>query len=163
MRKILAIMLAAVLLCLLASCGEETASYATDIAVADLAAAADAALAAETPLSAVPDDYIIGMMEIDVSVFEDHIVKIQASGASIDEYGIFKAPTSEAVESIKSIASEYIAARIDDWNPQYMPEEFPKMESATIQTFGQYVVYCILDDNTKDAVFTAIENKLLGK
>ncbi len=148
---------------ILASCGSETLSYSTDIAVSDLAAAADTALADSETLTAVPDDYIKGMMNIDVSAFEDYTVKIRASGTNIDEYGIFKAPSDDAVTGVKEIVSDYLDMRLDIWMEEYMPEEKPKLENATVKTMGRYVVYCILDEDAKDTVFTAVDNMLLGK
>lgn len=147
----------------LAACGAETVSYSTDIAVADLAAAADAALADSETLTAVPNDYIRGMMNIDVSAFEDYTVKIRASGTNIDEYGIFKAPSDSAVDSVKEIVSGYLDMRLDVWMEEYMPEEKPKLENATIKTMGRYVVYCILSDDAKNTVFTSVDNTLLDK
>ncbi len=144
------------------SCGK-TASYSTDIAVAELAVAADAALPEGSTMTAVPDDYIIGMMQIDVSAFEDYVVKIQASGINIDEYGIFKAPSEEAVDGIKDTVSDYLTMRLDTWMEEYMPEEKPKLQSATVKVMGQYVVYCILSEDTKTQVFSAVDNLLLGK
>ena len=53
--------------------------------------------------------------------------------------------------------------RLDVWMEEYMPEEKPKLENATVKTMGRYVVYCILSDEAKDTVFTAVDNMLLGK
>lgn len=159
----LALAMTMLTLTVLASCGTETVSYSTDISVADLVSAADTALADSETLTAVPDDYIKGMMNIDVSAFEDYAVKIRASGTNIDEYGIFKAPSDEAVKSVKEIVSGYLDMRLDAWMEEYMPEEKPKLENATIKTMGRYVVYCILSDEAKDTVFTTVDNMLLGK
>lgn len=164
MKKLLTLLiLTAMTVCCLAACGESTASYATDISVADLSAAADAAIGGENPLTVVPDDYIIGMNQIDISVFADYVVKMQTIGANIDEYGIFKAPDSESVASIEKIAKDYIQMRIDTWNPSYLAEDRPKVDNATVKVMGQYVMYCILADDAKSAAFAAVENKLLGK
>lgn len=152
-----------VFICLAAVSCSETVSYKSDIAVSELAAAADAALPEGSDMTAVPDDYIIGMMQIDVSAFEDHVVKIQASGINIDEYGIFKAPSEEAVSGIKDTVSNYLTMRLDTWMEEYMPEEKPKLQSATVKVMGRYVVYCILSEDAKTDVFGAVDNLLLGK
>lgn len=144
----------------LASCGAESVSYASDIAVSQLITAADNALNYEETLTQVPDDYIRGMMEIDTSDFADHAVKIRASGTNIDEYGIFKAPDGVPVSDIEAIAQNYFKTRLDIWMDEYMPEEKPKLENAEIEVFGDYVVYCILDDASKDMVFDAVKSEL---
>ncbi len=148
------------MLACITSCGASV-EYSDSIAVSELAEAADSALSFDVPLIAVPDDYIIGMMEIDVSEFAEHTVKIQSTGANIDEYGILKAASADDADAVKTIALDYIAKRVDNWNPQYMPEELPKLKNATVKVYGSYVVYCILDDASKEAVFKAIESKLV--
>ncbi len=158
---ILAIVIAASMV-VLASCGA-TASYSTEIPVSKLTAAADSALPEGSSMTEVPDDYIKGMMKIDVSAFAEYAVKIQSSGINIDEYGIFKAPSEDAVDSIKGIVSDYLTMRLDTWMDEYMPEEKPKLQSATVKVMGRYVVYCILSEDAKSDVFAAIDDILLGK
>lgn len=147
---------------LLASCGGST-EYSADVPVSELCSAADALLPDSSDFATTSDSYIIGMMEIDPTEFADYAVKIRASGANIDEYGIFKAADSSEVEAAVSVVNAYLAMRVDTWMPEYMPEEFPKMEEASVKVFGQYVVYAILADDVKADVFNAIEEKLLEK
>lgn len=146
-----------------ASCGTDTVYYSSDADPIELAAVADAALPEGSSMTAVPDDYIEGMMKIDLSNSGGHVVKIQSSGINIDEYGIFKAPSEEAVTDVKDTVGGYLAMRLDTWMEEYMPEEKPKLQLATVKIMGQYVMYCILSDDVKDDVFTAVENYLLGK
>ena len=143
---------------LLTSCGE-TVSYSADIAVSDLAACADAALTESDKYTDISESYITNRMEIDLSAIEDYAVKINV----IDEYGIFKAPSDDDVEAIKETVETYLGRRVEEWMPEYMPEEFPKVENAEVKVFGRYVVYAILSEDAKTDVFTAIENTLLGK
>ena len=103
------------------------------------------------------------LMEIDVSKFDGHIVKLRASGANIDEYGIFKASENATTADIKSTVEQYLARRVEVWMPEYMPEEFPKMEAASIKVIGEYVVYAILSEDVKADVFSAIEVELTEK
>ncbi len=145
-----------------ASCGG-SASYSTDVAATELSVTVDALLENPSDFATMTDEYIIGMMEIDPSEFADHIVKLRASGANIDEYGIFKAPTAADVADVKAVVEAYLARRVEAWMPEYMPEEFPKMEAASVKVMGQYVVYAILADDVKADVFSAIENALIEK
>ena len=164
-KKHLSLVLAALLAftaLILPSCGT-TASYSIETPVSKLAAAADDALPQGSSMTDVPDDYIKGMMKIDVSAFAEHVVKIQSSGINIDEYGIFKAPSDDAVDSIKGIVDNYLAMRLDTWMEEYMPEEKPKLQSATVKVMGRYVVYCILSDDAKSDVFSAIDSILRVK
>ena len=43
---------------------------------------------------------------------------------------------------------------------EYMPEEFPKLQNAETKTIGNYVMYAILSDSDKQAVFSAFEKTL---
>ena len=143
---------------LLTACGE-TVSYSTDIAVSDLAASADTALTDSDKYADVSESYITNRMGIDLSGIEDYVVKINV----IDEYGIFKAPSNDDAAKIEETVESYLDKRVEEWMPEYMPEEFPKVENATVKVFGNYVVYCILADDAKSDVFTAVENTLLDK
>ncbi len=51
--------------------------------------------------------------------------------------------------------------RNDTWMTEYMPEEHPKMEKASFVTFGNYVMYAILDDDAKQTAFDAMESCLM--
>ncbi len=146
----------------LASCGNSV-SYANDVLVVDLCTKVDALLTNPTEFALMSDDYIKGMMYVDTSKFADYAVKLRASGANIDEYGIFKAPDNSDPSLIKETVEAYLKMRVDTWMPEYMPEEFPKMQSASVKVFGQYVIYCILDEATKTNVFSAVEEALAAK
>ncbi len=163
--RILAFILAVIALlptAALTSCGS-SASYANDVLVVDLCTKVDALLANPTEFALMSDDYIKGMMYVDTSKFAEHAVKLRASGANVDEYGIFKAPDNSDPNLIKETVEAYLKMRVDTWMPEYMPEEFPKMQSASVKVFGQYVIYCILDEATKANVFSAVEEALGAK
>lgn len=138
-------------------------TIADNVAVADLCTAVDALLENSSDFATMTDSYINGMMKIDPSEFADYAVKLRASGANIDEYGIFKAKDKDSVEAVKKIVEDYLKMRVDTWMPEYMPEEFPKMENASVKVIGNYVVYCILDEDTTAGVFAAVEDKLTEK
>ncbi len=157
---ILAIVMATVCLTAVA-CG--STAYKTDVDVTSLTPAVDALLERPEDFATMTDEYITTMMEIDISKFSGHVVKLRASGANIDEYGIFKAPSAADVADIKATVEAYLARRVEIWMPEYMPEEFPKMEAASVKTFGQYVAYAILSEDTKTDVFAAIEAELIEK
>ena len=146
---------------ILVSCGTASVTYASDVPVSELVSGADRALGFDETLTEVPADYIKGMMEIDTSAFSEYAVKIRASGANIDEYGIFKAPEGTSVADTEAIVRAYLDMRLDIWMEEYMPEEKPKLEKAEIKIMGDYVIYCILDTGSKDAVFNAMEALLI--
>lgn len=150
------------ILALLCSCGGE-AGYKTDIALSELQTAAETVLTNTETLATLDADYIEYMMELDSSSFTEGLVRQQASGVSADEYGIFKADSEEAAAALGTLLEGYLTKRDDAWNPSYDVDQYPKIKNATVKVFGQYAVFCILSDADRDAVYSAVENKLLGK
>lgn len=144
----------------LTSCG--ASPYRNDVKVSELCSAIDSQFEAKT-FATMANDYIVNMMGISSDAYSDKAVRVRASGANIDEYGIFKAGSADGAEELERLVVDYIVYRIDSWMPEYMPEEFPKLEAATVKRFGQYVVYLILEDDVKEAAFADIEAILTSK
>lgn len=147
---------------LLCSCGGETA-YKTDVPLSQLQSAAEAVLSNTDTLATLDSDYIEYMMELEASSFAEAIVRQQASGISADEYGIFKAASNEEAAALGAMLEAYLTKRDETWNPSYDADQYPKIKNATVKVFGQYAVFCILSDTDRDAVYSAVENILLGK
>ncbi|MCI8388451.1 MAG: DUF4358 domain-containing protein [Clostridiales bacterium] len=162
-RIISLIIIIAVSICTFASCGDKQPTYKTDVPVSELCVVVDAVIPDSNSMATMDSSYINGYMDIDVSGFEEYAVKVKASDASIDEYGIFKAPSEDKVSEITKIVDGYFKHRLDIWMDDYLPEEKPKLKNASYKVIGRYVVYCILTDDTKAAVFNAVEDKLLEK
>lgn len=158
---VLAVLMA--VLCLVsASCGN-SAAYQTDVPVTDLCFAVDSTLEAPSEFAEMTEDYIKGMMQIDPAEFAEYAVKMRVSGTNIDEYGIFKVASEAEVQSAAETVKAYLNMRIEAWMPEYIPEEFPKLQNASVKVMGQYVIYCILDNDTKIAAFSAAEEMLTDK
>lgn len=149
---VLALVMVMVVLC---ACGSTK-----NVEVADIAAAVDAALNKGDSLVSVDEAYIKGYMKIDVADFDGFCVKINAYGANIDEYGVFRAKDSSQAKEIKSAVDSYLQLRRDSWMDEYMPEEKPKLSAAEVKTNGNYVMYCILGDTDKSAAFDAFDGAL---
>jgi len=144
----------------LVSCGAKAASYKTDVSVDVLADAVSALLPAAETITAVDDDYITYMMELDLSGVESYTVRRQASGSSIDEYAVIKMPDEASTAAMKTALEAYLVKYIEAWNPCYDADQFPKAETADVRIFGCYVVYAIISEADRTTVYTAIENLL---
>ena len=155
MKKLLSILLIlALCLPVLVACGSAPAP-AEEPALDEAVAAIDAAIGNADTLVAVDADYVKGSMKMDVSGFAGWTVKINAYGANIDEYGVFRAADAAQAAEIKAAVEAYLQMREDTWMPEYMPEERPKLDAAEIVTNGTYVCYFILGDEAMDAAETA--------
>ena len=160
-RSISLLLLACLCLGLLCACGGgDSSEYRTDVSVNDIAAAVDTAIEAGDNMASVDANYILNRMEMDVSDYAEYVVKINAFGANVDEYGIFKAADEAQAAEIASAVEAYLQMRNDTWMTEYMPEERPKMEAASYQTAGLYVMYAVLWDEPKAAAFEAFTSAL---
>ncbi len=157
MRKItLALALTLLLSCLLTACG----GVRDDVPLSDLAAAVEAEIEGGSSLVDPGAGYIAGSMKLDTAALGEYVIKISAQGTSINEYGVFKAADEKAAKALVSTLEDYLAMRIGSWMPEYLPEEFPKLENAEVKQEGLYVVYGILSETEREAAFSAFEDML---
>ncbi len=168
-RKIGIAVLAVLCVSLLCACGNKgsnggsdanTTKIADDVAVEDIATKVESAMALENEMSTQDANYIQGMMKMDVSNYAEYIVKVNAFGTNIDEFGIFKGKDADQTAEISQAVSDYLKMRNDTWMTEYMPEERPKMEAASYEVCGNYVMYCILDDAAKTTAFNTFKSAL---
>ncbi len=156
-RSICILLCLAALLCL-GACGKK-AAWRTDVPLSTLAEAVEKHLDGGS-LAAMQESYLKGAMKLDPAIFADWLVKINAYGANIDEYGIFKAPDEAGVAAVKQAAEDYLKLRRDTWMEEYMPEEKPKLTQAEVKVCGLYVIYAIVSDDARGKILTDFENAL---
>ena len=96
---------------------------------------------------AVPDD------------FASYKRVVQSMSTSIDEIGIFEAKTPEDVKKIEEMVDGFFDLYNSLWNDDYLETEYPKLKNAERVTSGNFVMYVILDDETRAAAITAFENE----
>lgn len=156
-RSICILLCLAALLCL-GACGKK-AAWRTDVPLSTLAEVVEKHLDGGS-LAAMQESYLKGIMKVDPSLFADWVVKINAYGANIDEYGIFKAPDEAGVAAVKQAAEDYLKLRRDTWMEEYMPEEKPKLTQAEVKVCGLYVIYVIVSDDARGKILTDFENAL---
>lgn len=160
--RISALVLVLAMLCtMLCACGDKAEDV--NVPVADIAAQVASALGKTDALTTVDDNWIKGWMKADVAAFDGHAVMINAYGANVDEFGIFKAGEDSSAKDVKAIVDAYLQLRMDSWMDEYMPEEKPKLENAEVKVIGNYVMYCILSDADADTAFASFESCLSAK
>ena len=158
MKKAICFLLILTALLPLAACGKKD-SWRTDATVEELSRAVEAYLDGSS-LAAMTEDYLRGPMKLDTSLFADWVVKINAYGANIDEYGIFQAPDEAGAAAVRQAAEGYLQLRRDTWMEEYMPEEKPKLTQAEGKVCGLYVIYVIVSDDARGKILTDFENAL---
>lgn len=154
----------ALFLCLIMTAAALTAcgggEVRNDVAVSELSAKINSELESGADLVDAPESYISSSMGFDLSSVSEYVVKINSRGVNIDEYGIFKAEDDSQLQQLQTAVANYLQFRVDTWMVEYMPEEFPKLQNAETKTIGNYVMYAILSDSDKQAVFSAFEKTL---
>jgi len=162
MKRLIVLFLALCVFVSLAACEKKTYDVAADAAPEELSAAVDAKIS-NKELSLLPEAYIAGSMSIDVSELEGYAVKMCTIGTNIDEYGIFKCTDAGEAEEIHKMVESYLDMREKSWMPEYLPEEYPKIENADSIRLGSYVMYAILSEQDKYEAFEAFELELKEK
>ena len=165
MKKFTAFVLLITAILTFAACGAEGAvTYKNDVSVSAIAEATNAALANGEEMVIVPETYVTAIMDVDTANFAEFAVYKQVVGAVIDEYGIFKVNDPEYIDTALASLNNYInLTREESMVPQYMPEEQPKFDAAEARAIGEYVVFCILSEDAKAAVFEAVSDILSEK
>lgn len=128
--------------------------FKSDITAVEFAERFDSLLLNGTKLTAVDDDYITGMLELNLDDVTEYVLKIQTSGTEVDQYGIFKTISETKAEALADSVSAYLVMLNDNWqNFNYLPEEMPKINAAEVKSAGLYVVFVIATEDEKTAVF----------
>ena len=156
-RWIAALLLLSLLLCL-SACG---AKYRDDIPLSRFVSIIDARMGG-SDLAEMNSGYVSGAMHLDPNSFGGYVVKLNAKGVNIDEYGVFRTPENGKVSDVRDAVEGYLKMRRDTWMKEYMPEEKPKLDKAEVKVYGNYVLYVIAADDVRENVYQDVE-KLLKK
>lgn len=133
---------------------KNTEVFKSDITAIEFAERFDSMLLNGTKLTAVDDDYINGMLELNLNDVTEYVLKIQTSGTEVDQYGIFKTTSEIKAEALADSVKSYLEMLSDNWqNFNYLPEEMPKINAAEVKSAGLYVVFVIATEDEKTAVF----------
>ena len=161
-KRIFAVILTAVLLAL-PSCTKNTPpSYRSDKTAVEVYSAVAEVVSTDAPLAAVDTDYVRYRMMLDTSIMEDYAIYMQNTGSSLDEIGIIKAIGNDTA-AVEKAVQDYLTQRNEEWTGMYLVEEYPKLRDAEYRIFGQYVVYGILSEAEKTALFDAVSASLSDK
>ncbi len=160
MKRTFCILLALAALLALTACGGK-AAWRSDVPVSRLCEAVEKHLDGGS-LAAMTEGYLQGNMKLDTSLFTDFTVKINAYGANVDEYGVFKAPDEAGASAVKKAVEGYLQMRKDTWMEEYMPEEKPKLTQAEVKVCGLYVIYVIVSDEVRSSILSDFETALKG-
>ena len=97
----------------------------------------------------------------DSSLQDDFCIIYSRDTNDITEIGVFHTPDPASAREFMTVVESYISEMQDTQRTfigSYAPLELPKLDSATVKRFGNYIVYSISDSNEK--ILSSIEKTL---
>ncbi len=151
----------------LVSC--DSGSWRDDLTAAQVCNAVTDALPAGDGWRQVSDNYISpsswGEDYTDYldKVTEYRIVVSENSDMNIDEVGVFLCKSEKDAKAVKIFCENYLNAKTLQLKPlleSYNPDELPKLDYATVNVMGRYVMYSILSSADTTTAGSAMEKAL---
>lgn len=96
-------------------------------------------------------------------VTEYRIVVSENSDMNIDEVGVFLCKSEKDAKAVKTFCESYLDAKALQLKPlleSYNPDEMPKLDYATVNVMGRYVMYTILSSADTTTAGSAMEKTL---
>lgn len=167
LRALLCLLLAFCLALPLTAC--DGSSWRDDVSAAQLSNSVTSALPAGDGWRQVSENYISpsswGEDYTDYleKVAEYRIVVSENSDMNIDEVGVFLCKSEKDAKAVKEFCENYLNAKTLQLKPlleSYNPDELPKLDYATVNVMGRYVMYSILSSADTTAAGSAMEKAL---
>ena len=105
-------------------------------------------------------DAILEISDTELSYLKDFVMIRANNTKNINEYGIFRVESGKT-EDMKKLLSTYVENKQKTYRAMdYFPEETEKIDCATVEVFGNYVVYSFLNENDTEAFHNAIKDQI---
>ena len=167
LRTLLCLLLALCLALPLTAC--DSGTWRDDLTAAQLSNSITAALPAGDGWRQVSENYVSpsswGEDYADYleKVAEYRIVVSENSDMNIDEVGVFLCKSEKDAKAVKEFCENYLNAKALQLKPlleSYNPDELPKLDYATVNVMGRYVMYSILSSADTTTAGSAMEKAL---
>ena len=159
MKKLFLSVISIILLLSLISCS--STDYTDTKSAQDVASAVASSITTEGGTKTLDSDAILEISDTELSYLKDFVMIRANNTKNINEYGIFRVENGKA-EDMKNLISTYVENKQKTYRAmEYFPEETEKIDCATVQIFGNYVVYSFLNENDTDALHNAVKNQIL--
>ena len=167
LRALLCLLLALTLTLPLVSC--DGGKYRDDLTAAQLCNGVTSALPAGDGWRAVSENYISpsswgeNYTDYLAKVTEYRIVVSENSDMNIDEVGVFLCKSEKDAEAVKTFCENYLAAKTLQLKPLlefYNAAELTKLDYATVNVMGRYVMYTILSSADTTTAGSTMEKTL---
>lgn len=160
MKKLL--LITALLLCVCLYACSKVAEYRGDLDTEDILKGAPHTVRSADDYAEYDED-LVEFLFGEMPASRDHTLLYSTEQSDIDEFGIFRAESEAEALEIYEKTAEYISELQSTQRAfiaSYAPSELPKLDSAEVRRYGNYVVYAILSSDDKDALFSHVESAL---
>jgi hypothetical protein len=166
-RALLCLLLALTLTLPLTAC--DGGKFRDDVTAAQLADSVTASLSATDGWRQVSESYISASLwgedyaDYLDKVTEYRIVVSENSDMNIDEVGIFLCKSEKDAKTVAQFARDYVDTKklhLSDQLKSYNPAELPKLDYATVNVMGRYVMYTLLSSADTTTAGSAMEKAL---
>lgn len=162
MKKLLIFALAVIVLTLsIISCSQKN-DYRNDVPCTQITDAIKEDLSAKGGYAFFEEEQMKFIFD-DISLADEYSVLYSLLSQNIDEFGVFRAGNANDASKLYDECREYIEEKYEDENAfiaSYAPEELPKLKDGEVKVFGNYVVFAILSENDRAALFAKVEEML---
>lgn len=140
---------------LLGSCHKKEA-YTDELSAKEVADGAVSAMD-ETSLLSAERDYLDDYILVPEGM-TDREIRFSPDGNNLDEIGVWHVPADET-KRVHSLLEEYLDRSLERnraFYDSYIPQETAKLRDAEVKTFGNYVVYAIMNESNRSAFFESV-------
>ena len=167
LRTLLCLLLALCMTLPMVAC--DGGGWRDDLTAAQLSNSITAALPAEDGWRQVSENYISASAwgedyaDYMAKVTEYRIVVSENSDMNIDEVGIFRCKSEKDAKAVGQFAENFLATKklqMTSLLESYNPAELPKLDYATVNVMGCYVMYTVLGSSDTTVAGSALEKAL---
>lgn len=167
LRTLLCLLLALCMTLPMVAC--DSGDWRDDLTAAQVCNAVTNALPAEDGWRTVSENYISpsswgeDYADYLAKVTEYRIVVSENSDMNIDEVGVFLCKSEKDTKAVKEFCENYLNAKalqLKHLLESYNPDELPKLDYATVNVMGRYVMYTILSSADTTTAGSAMEKAL---
>lgn len=161
-------LIAALLLCLAMSLNA-CSSYRDDVAVNDITSAIINNVSTQGGFTATDADYVsleFANPDVISANVSEWMICASTSSQTVDEFGVFHVKNGGDIDAVTDEIWDYLHAqqvKLEVYLEKYDPAEKPKLQNVQISTYGNYIVYTMLNESDTAATQVAVKDALTQK
>lgn len=149
-KKLLGVLLSAVMVLGLAACGEKAEGSAGEEVSVPVEEIGDKILEELEfgSMIELDDETLMQFYELDASLLEEYDANIPMMNVTTQEYSVFKVKDVKDAETVKN-AIDKRAEAVQKSFEQYLPDQYENAKNYYVEANGKYLVFVIHQDSEK--------------